>query len=56
MIKTWKSTNTKNGKQYHFWDEENVLLASVTDEGKIINDTRELTEEEIQYIKDIASL
>ena len=56
MIKTWKETKTKNGIQYHFWDEKNVLLASVTDEGKIINDTRELTEEEIEYIKNIASL
>ena len=49
---THKEIETKNRIKYHFYNND-ILIASVTEDGKTENINRELTEEEKIYINDI---
>lgn len=47
---------TKNGIKYHFRDKENTLIASILEDGTIVNTIEDITIKEIEYIKEVARL
>ena len=53
MIGRYKEIETKNGIKYHFYDKEDILICTVLEDGKIINNTRAFTDEEKEIIREI---
>ncbi len=54
MVKTYREIETKNGFKYHFWNENDVLMCTVYEDGMITDIIEGLTTEEKQYIEEIS--